>query len=117
MTLAEILAGLFPQGHSVTVRDGLVTGGGAMHLNDAFGRAAGLKSSWLMNLFRFAPRPHKRLFTHASKNRAADVKDGFVGFSSDRMAAGNRESRRRVLAQTAAELRDRFDREDRRPAT
>ncbi|MDF2598496.1 MAG: malonate decarboxylase, gamma subunit [Methylobacterium brachiatum] len=29
MTLAEILAGLFPQGHSVTVRDGLVTGGGA----------------------------------------------------------------------------------------
>jgi malonate decarboxylase gamma subunit len=28
MTLAEILAGLFPQGHSVTVRDGLVTGAG-----------------------------------------------------------------------------------------
>ncbi|MDP4002170.1 biotin-independent malonate decarboxylase subunit gamma [Methylobacterium sp. NEAU K] len=28
MTLAEILAGLFPQGHSVQVRDGLVTGGG-----------------------------------------------------------------------------------------
>jgi malonate decarboxylase gamma subunit len=28
MTLAEILAGLFPQGHSVGVRDGLVTGGG-----------------------------------------------------------------------------------------
>ncbi|MCJ2091734.1 biotin-independent malonate decarboxylase subunit gamma [Methylobacterium sp. J-072] len=28
MTLAEILAGLFPQGHSVTLRDGLVTGGG-----------------------------------------------------------------------------------------
>ena len=28
MMLAEILAGLFPQGHSVTVRDGLVTGGG-----------------------------------------------------------------------------------------
>lgn len=28
MTLAEILAGVFPQGHSVTVRDGLVTGGG-----------------------------------------------------------------------------------------
>ncbi|MCJ2126299.1 biotin-independent malonate decarboxylase subunit gamma [Methylobacterium sp. J-077] len=27
MTLAEILAGVFPQGHSVTVRDGLVTGG------------------------------------------------------------------------------------------
>ncbi|MCJ2060751.1 biotin-independent malonate decarboxylase subunit gamma [Methylobacterium sp. J-048] len=29
MTLAEILAGLFPQGHSVTVRDGLVTGSGS----------------------------------------------------------------------------------------
>ncbi|MCJ2139917.1 biotin-independent malonate decarboxylase subunit gamma [Methylobacterium sp. E-066] len=28
MTLAEILAGLFSQGHSVIVRDGLVTGGG-----------------------------------------------------------------------------------------
>ena len=37
MTLAEILASLFPQGHAVAVRDGLVTGtgpfaGGQMHV-------------------------------------------------------------------------------------
>ena len=30
MTLAEILAGLFPNGHSITVRNGLVTGSGSL---------------------------------------------------------------------------------------
>jgi hypothetical protein len=75
----------------------------------AFGRAAGLKPSWLMNLFRFAPRPHERRFAHATAGRAAAAKGGFVAFSAER-AAAERGSRRRLLAQTAAELRDRFDR-------
>ena len=75
----------------------------------AFGRAAGLPSAWLMNLFRFAPRPQRRLFAHATAAHAAVVKDGFVVFSADRVA-GDKASRRRILAQTAAELRLRFDR-------
>jgi len=75
----------------------------------AFGRAAGIKPSWLMNLFKFAPRPAKRRFVHAKAARAADVKDGFVGFSAGRMA-GDKSARRRILTQTAAELRGRYDR-------
>lgn len=75
----------------------------------AFGRAAGLKPSWLMNLFRFAPRAHERRFAHVTRGRAAASKGGFVAFSAER-AAAERGSRRRLLAQTAAELRDRFDR-------
>jgi hypothetical protein len=78
----------------------------------AFGRAAGLNPAWLMNLFRFAPRPDQRRFVHATAGRAAAVSGGFVGFSSDRIAAGG--SRRRILAGTAAELRQRFDRRGRR---
>ena len=82
-----------------------------VHTALAFGRAAGLKPSWLMNLFRFAPRANTRLFAHTTAGRAAAVKGGFVGFSSDRMA-GAAGSRRRILTQTAAELRGRFDRRD-----
>ena len=82
----------------------------------AFGRAAGLKSSWLMNLFRFAPRPHQRRFAHVTAARAAAVTGGFVGLSSEWVAA-DKKSRRRIRAQTAAELRGRFDRRDRRPTT
>ena len=75
----------------------------------AFGRAAGIKPAWLMNLFKFAPRAAKRRFVHATAARAADVKDGFVGFSVGRMAA-DKSARRRMLTRTAAELRGRFDR-------
>ena len=73
----------------------------------AFGRAAGLKPSWLMNLFRFAPRPQQRRFAHA---RAAAVTGGFVGFSGVRMAGGSAAARRKIAGQTALELRRRFDR-------
>ena len=76
----------------------------------AFGRAAGLPHSWLMNLFRFAPRAHRRRCAHTPAGKAAVVKDGFVSFSADRVAAGDNGLRRRILAQTAAELRRRFDR-------
>jgi len=76
----------------------------------AFGRAAGLKPSWLMNLFRFAPRPAKRCFVHARPAHAAAVTDGFVGFSGARMAGASVAARRKIAAQTATELRRRFDR-------
>jgi len=76
----------------------------------AFGRAAGLSSSWLMNLLRFAPRAHDQRFAHASGARAGAITEGFVGFSADRIAAGGKGERRRILALTAAELRNRYDR-------
>src|SRR6185312_8243106 len=34
----------------------------------AFGRAAGLPSSWMMNLFRFAPRPGAAIVVHESRD-------------------------------------------------
>ena len=76
----------------------------------AFGRAAGLKPSWLMNLFRFAPRPQQRRFAPARPAQAAAVKGGFIGFSGARMAGGSAAARRKIAAQTAIELRRRFDR-------
>jgi hypothetical protein len=75
----------------------------------AFGRAAGLSSSWLMNLFRFAPRAHLQQFAHSQGSRAATVAQGFVGFSADRIADA-KGARRRILEGTAAELRNRYDR-------
>jgi hypothetical protein len=62
----------------------------------AFGRAAGLPSSWLMNLFRFAPRPADRVLVHPPARPTA-VKDGFVGFSCERMILRSGAEARRVL--------------------
>ena len=75
----------------------------------AFGRAAGIDRAWLVNLFRFAPRARKRRFVHATGAHAASAKDGFVGFSCDRLTAGTKAARRRIVAETAAQLR-RLDR-------
>jgi hypothetical protein len=73
----------------------------------AFGRAAGLDAAWLANLFRFAPRPGARRFVHLSGARAAAVKDGFVGFSGGCVARGAKKARRRIVEETAAQLRRR----------
>src|ERR1043166_2380634 len=43
----------------------------------AFGRAAGLPSSWVMNLFRFAPRPGAAIVVHESRDGRRGSKDGF----------------------------------------
>ena len=76
----------------------------------AFGRASGLSPGWLKHLFRFAPRARDRRFVHARDAHTAAVKNGFVGFSCDRMTAGAaRGTRRQIMAATAAELR-RLDR-------
>ena len=75
----------------------------------AFGLAAGLKPAWLKNLFRFAPRARQHRFVHAPAARAAAVRNGFVGFSSEQMTAGA--ARRRIVRETAAQLR-RLDRQD-----
>jgi hypothetical protein len=77
----------------------------------AFGRAAGLKSAWLTNLFRFAPRARARHFVHAYDAHAAakgvkDLKDGFVAFGSERVGnADAGRSRRYLIDETAAHLR------------
>jgi hypothetical protein len=73
----------------------------------AFGRAAGLSSVWLTNLFRFAPRPTERRVVHTARGRTHDVKDGFVAFSCDRMVGvnGNDRLRGRLINGTVAELR------------
>jgi len=73
----------------------------------ALGRAAGLPPSWLMNLFRFAPRPAELHFVHPPGRHARVVKDGFVGFSCERMAAGDREARRALVDGMAKILRER----------
>ena len=74
----------------------------------AFGSAAGLPHAWLANLFQFAPRAAKRRFVHTRDARAAGVKDGFVGFSCDRIAAARAGStRRQMIKETAAQLRRR----------
>jgi hypothetical protein len=73
----------------------------------AFGRAAGLKPSWLMNLFRFAPRPQQRRFVHARGARACAVTEGFVGFSCRQISDGA-VARRKMVGDTAAQLR-RYD--------
>ena len=72
----------------------------------AFGRAAGLPSSWVMNLFRFAPRPDAAIVVHESRGGRSGSKDGFVGFACDRIAGGDEERfRRKLLDATAARLR------------
>ena len=72
----------------------------------AFGRAAGLRASWLENLFRFAPRPSERHVVTAHGTPAAAVRDGFVGFASGHITGGQRaRARRRLINQTAANLR------------
>jgi hypothetical protein len=70
----------------------------------AFGRAAGLKPKWLVNLFAFAPRAVDRRFVHARDAKAV-VRDGFVAFGSARIAGGAAgRTRRQIVDDTAAHL-------------
>ena len=72
----------------------------------AFGRAAGLPPSWLMNLFRFAPRPAERQFVLPPVRRQPAALEGFVGFSLDQIRAGaDSRARRDLVAATIAQLR------------
>jgi hypothetical protein len=71
----------------------------------AFGRAAGLRPKWLVNLFAFAPRAAVRRFVHPRDANAA-VKDGFVAFGSARIAGGAAgRTRHQIVDETAAHLR------------
>jgi hypothetical protein len=71
----------------------------------AFGRAAGLKPGWLVNLFAFAPRAADRRFVHA-RDAPAGLNEGFVAFGSARVAGGrDGRTRRQIVDETAAHLR------------
>jgi hypothetical protein len=82
----------------------------------ALGRAAGLRSAWLTNLFLFAPRPSESLYVDQLPARSARHDAGLLEFVTDRLicmpAALSREllaermrSRLRVLAQRARPTR------------
>jgi hypothetical protein len=77
----------------------------------AFGRAAGLPPSWLMNLFRFAPRPAELTYVHGGARKASAGKGGFVGFSCERMLGGlDADARRRLIDEMNEILHRRDDR-------
>jgi hypothetical protein len=71
----------------------------------AFGRAAGLRAEWLTALFRFAPRPGVRRVVHSRQARTIAVKDGFVGFACEMVIGAGKQTRRQIVAGTAAHLR------------
>jgi hypothetical protein len=72
----------------------------------AFGRAAGLKGSWLKNLFHFAPVPAGRHFAEPAHRGAAHTGNGFVEFGRDRAAGlANHPARPDIVDRTAAYLR------------
>jgi hypothetical protein len=71
----------------------------------AFGRAAGIESKWLVNLFSFAPRATAGEFVHA-RDAHKSGKDGFVGFVSVRLARGTHgRTQRQIVDETAGHLR------------
>ena len=72
----------------------------------AVGRAAGLPSSWVMNLFRFAPRPTAGIFVHETRDARRGARQGFVGFVCNQICGGDDERlRRELIDETTAHLR------------
>ena len=66
----------------------------------AFGRAAGIGSEWLANLFQFAPRPTERRFAGGAALRAGRG-SGFVEFGFEQVTG-------EALGATRAQLADRM---------
>jgi hypothetical protein len=67
----------------------------------AFGRAAGLPSAWLRDLFRFARRPTRAIRVAGAPARRAADRTGFFEFACDRLAARPHGPTRRELAEGA----------------
>ena len=69
----------------------------------AFGRAVGLPSPWLSNLFRFAPRPSERHFVEHNPARTRRGHEGLVEMACDRWIEpwGRRQQ---IVEQVAAQL-------------
>jgi hypothetical protein len=69
----------------------------------AFGRAVGLPSSWLSNLFLFAPRPSERHIVEHNPTRTRRGREGFVEMICDRWIEP-RGRRQEIVDQVAAHL-------------
>ena len=69
----------------------------------AFGRAAGVPSAWLSNLFRFAPRPAGRVVTGALGHGRSD-RLGFVEFACRHMAPLQARTPEEILDRAQARL-------------
>lgn len=71
----------------------------------AFGRAAGIKATWLANLFAFAPRPVESHYVEKSGAPGGRL-SGLIELACDRMAApSGRVARERFAAVAATHLR------------
>jgi hypothetical protein len=69
----------------------------------AFGRAVGLPSPWLSNLFRFAPRPSERHIVDHNPTRTRRGREGFIEMVRDRWIEP-RGRRQQIVEQVAAHL-------------
>lgn len=67
----------------------------------AFGRAAGLRSGWLNDLFRFAPRPAESRYVDSMTARSVARRVGFVEFGCQRVAGRARGLTRQQLVERA----------------
>ena len=81
----------------------------------AFGRAAGVPSTWLSNLFRFAPRPVERHLVDAPPSRAKRGRDGFVEVVCERWADRTGITHRHLIDAIAGHLIAAHTRHRRRP--
>lgn len=71
----------------------------------ALGRAAGLSSGWLTNLFRFAPKAAKSRYVDPSPARASAADAGLLEFVLDRMVMPAGLGRDRLVERTRAHMR------------
>ena len=69
----------------------------------ALGRAVGLPSPWLSNLFRFAPRPAERHIVEHNPTRTRRGREGFVEIVCDRWIEP-RGRRQQIVEQVTAHL-------------
>ena len=63
----------------------------------AFGRAAGIETSWLSDMFSFAPRPGDRRLIAAPAARSISDRKGFVEFGCQQIAGAHSGPTRRLL--------------------
>jgi hypothetical protein len=72
----------------------------------AFGRAAGLDTNWLTDMFSFAPKPGERKLVTAPAARSISDRKGFVEFGCQQIAGAHSGPPRRLLIRrTGAQLR------------
>ena len=72
----------------------------------AFGRAAGIRSGWLTDLFGFAPRPAESRYVDSAPARAVAERAGFIEFGCERLAGRSPAlTRKRIVERARAHLK------------